>query len=71
MCHFRTPARLVQPQYIDALVCSHKLYRDSCLQVDGNYLKDLNVLGRDLTKTLLVDNSPHAFGYQVRSSLNS
>ena len=45
----------------------HKLYRDSCLNLDGNYLKDLNVLGRDLSRTVLVDNSPHAFGYQVRT----
>ena len=60
---------LIKIQYGDPLldqldihqVVHHRLFRESCYNHQGNYVKDLSQVGRDLRETIIIDNSPTSY----------
>jgi len=46
-----------------------RLFREACLPWEGNYVKDLSFLGRNLCDTIIVDNSPHSYVFQPENAL--
>lgn len=48
----------------DGEVFNYRLFRDSCYVKDGKFVKNLDVLGRELTRTVIIDDSPEAFAFQ-------
>ena len=67
---FTASQRIYAEQLIDKLdpdgkYISRRIYRESCIFSDGCYTKDLTILGIDLAKVAIVDNTP-----QVQSLSN-
>lgn len=50
-------------------VVRHRLFRDACYPFQGNYVKDLTCLGRDLRKTIIIDNSPYSYMFHPQNAL--
>ncbi|SPO02132.1 related to plasma membrane phosphatase required for sodium stress response [Cephalotrichum gorgonifer] len=50
-------------------VIHHRLFRESCYNHQGNYVKDLSQVGRDLKDTIIIDNSPTSYIFHPQHAL--
>ena len=48
---------------------SYRLFREDCTFVGDTFIKDLSVLGRDLSNTLIIDNCPGSYSFQPHNAL--
>ncbi|KAF7151388.1 hypothetical protein RHSIM_Rhsim02G0152500 [Rhododendron simsii] len=53
----------------DGKLIARRAYRESCIFSNGSYTKDLTVLGVDLAKVAIIDNSPQVFRLQVNNGI--
>lgn len=50
-------------------VVSHRLFRESCYNHKGNYVKDLSQLGRPIADTIIIDNSPASYIFHPNNAV--
>ncbi|KAI9473061.1 HAD-like domain-containing protein [Coemansia mojavensis] len=47
----------------------HRLFRESCNLYNGNYVKDLSRLGRDVSQSIIIDNSPASYAFHPNNAI--
>jgi RNA polymerase II subunit A small phosphatase-like protein len=50
-------------------VVAHRLFRESCFNHRGNYVKDLSQLGRPIADTIILDNSPASYIFHPNNAV--
>ncbi|KAF8828997.1 hypothetical protein HHX47_DHR3000702 [Lentinula edodes] len=48
---------------------THRLFRESCYNHKGNYVKDLSQLGRPIADTIILDNSPASYIFHPNNAV--
>jgi carboxy-terminal domain RNA polymerase II polypeptide A small phosphatase len=47
-----------------------RLFRESCVYYEGNYVKDLSLLNRDLAQSIIIDNSPSSYSFHPENAID-
>jgi Dullard-like phosphatase family protein len=50
-------------------VVHYRLFREACVNYDGNFVKDLSRLGRELKNVIIIDNSSTSYMLQPRNAI--
>eukprot|EP00898_Chlorokybus_atmophyticus_P004572 jgi/Chlat1/5115/Chrsp33S08966 len=50
-------------------VVRHRLFREDCTYHEGNYIKDLSLIGRELSQSIIIDNSPHSYAFHPENAI--
>ncbi|GAA5842013.1 hypothetical protein JCM9279_002756 [Rhodotorula babjevae] len=50
-------------------VVKHRLFRESCYNNKGNYVKDLSQLGRPISESIIIDNSPASYVFHPNNAV--
>lgn len=50
-------------------LCVHRLYRDSCIQSNGVFVKDMSILGRPVESVIILDNCAASYMFQPENGI--
>ena len=52
-------------------ICKHRLFRDDCLLINGTFIKNLDLLNKNLKNVIIIDNSSKSFLLHPENGIKS